>query len=170
MEHRLAVVDLGTNTFHLLIISFNDKNDSWEEVYRERRYVYLAEDGIETIGSAAIQRGLDTLKAYALACKKYNVSKAKAFGTAALRTASNGLDFVNNAKTIFPYNIEIIDGDTEANLIAKGVALAIPSSERKQLIMDIGGGSVEFILSQSSEVIWARSFNIGVAVLFKKIS
>jgi len=167
MGGNIAVIDLGTNTFHLLIVNQSDSKGTWTEVYRERKYIHLAEDGIETIGPQAYQRAFNALKVFSEICNKYGVKKLKACGTAALRTASNGAEFVESVFAACNIKIEIINGIKEAKLIAKGVQLALPKSDRNRLIMDIGGGSVEFILVKKAKLFWAKSFPIGVAVLKK---
>lgn len=166
---RFAVIDLGTNTFHILIVekSGNDKIP-FKEIYREKRFVKLAEEGIATIGSIPFQRAITTLIDYRTILDQYEVSTFQACGTAALRTASNGKDLLQAALQQANIPIKIIDGDTEARLIQKGVALTLPVGiHQHYLIMDIGGGSVEFIICNNDEVLWAQSFPIGAAVLYK---
>ncbi len=162
---KLGVIDLGTNTFHLLIVEVGEKG-TFVECYRKRIYVQLAEDGIAKIGKAPFQRGMNALQFYAKVLEKQGVSKVKAFGTAALRTASNGAEFIQQVKAKTGLQIELISGMREARLICQGVRLAVPMSDTPILIMDIGGGSVEFIIANDSEVFWEQSFPIGVAVLF----
>ena len=163
---QVAVIDLGTNTFHILIAEqLND--GTIQDVYRERKYVKLAEEGIEKIGTAPYQRGLNALIHFQKIIIKKKVSQVKAFGTAALRTASNGNAFIRDAKEKAGIQIELIPGSEEARLIHLGVVKAVQLGEDKGLIMDIGGGSVEFILADKNEVFWAESFPIGVAVLYK---
>ncbi len=128
----------------------------------------MAEEGIETIGAAAFQRGFDALNSYSKTCQLHNVTKIKACGTAAMRTASNGPDFVDEVLKSCNIQIDIIDGISEAKYISKGVQLALPKTPTARLIMDIGGGSVEFILIRHNELVWAKSFPIGVAVLKKE--
>ncbi len=168
MSKRLAVIDLGTNTFHLLIVDVSADNQSWKEIYRQRIFVHLAEEGIQQIGKAAFERATNTLAVYQKKCAFYKVNQALAVGTAALRTANNGPDFLESANTFFSYPIKIIPGEQEAKLIAGGVNLAVPSNSPFQLIMDIGGGSVEFILKRNKSIIWSKSLPIGVAVLKKQ--
>ena len=168
MAKKIAVIDLGTNTFHILIVEMDSNHSSWKEIYRERKYIHLAEDGIDTIGMKAFQRGIDALQSFSKTCRSHQVTKIKACGTAALRTASNGSQFVEKAKNLCGLSIETIDGLKEANYIALGVQLAVPQSQRSKLIMDIGGGSVEFILVRNQKLVWSQSFPIGVAVLKKK--
>jgi len=163
--NRYGVIDLGTNTFHLLIVSVNEKGET-SELFRERIFVKLAEDGIEKIGKKAYLRGLQALSHFQKKLFEHQVKNINAFGTAALRTASNGLDFINAAKAESGISIQLIPGAEEARLIHIGVNQAVELGEEKGLIMDIGGGSVEFIIADKNEVFWAESFPIGVAVLY----
>jgi|GEM_PF-24916 len=166
MSNRYAVIDLGTNTFHLLVVK-KQTNQKFTELHRQRFFVKLAEEGIETIGDASIQRGLHALKNFRTTLDKLGVTKVKAIGTAALRTASNGPAFVKTVKEKYNIQIGLIDGNREAELIYKGVILAVPFEQKNYLIMDIGGGSVEFIIANQDKILWAQSFPIGAAVLFK---
>jgi exopolyphosphatase/guanosine-5'-triphosphate,3'-diphosphate pyrophosphatase len=165
MPDRYAVIDLGTNTFHLLIAEANGKG-GFREIYRERRFIQLAENGIETIGPAPFQRGLDTLVDFAEHLTAHSVKAVHAFGTAALRTASNGPAFVQTVAEKAGITITLISGNEEARLIHLGVTQAITIQNGRFLIMDIGGGSVEFIIADHQQVYWAQSFPIGVAVLY----
>ncbi len=169
MSNRYAVIDLGTNTFHLLIARHGNGKEAFEVLYKERRFVKLAEEGIETIGEKALRRGLQALAHFQQVMREYEVVDIRAVGTAALRTASNGPRFVEDIKEKLGLQITLIDGYREAELIAKGVDHAIPDLQgARYLIIDIGGGSVEFIIAQEGEVVWKGSFLIGVAILSKK--
>lgn len=163
--NRYGVIDLGTNTFHLLIIEVNDSGNA-TELFRKRIFVKLAEEGIEKIGKQAYLRGLKALAHFKEILLQFQVQKLNAFGTAALRTASNGNEFVNDAKSQSGISIQLIPGEEEARLIHLGVTQAVEFGNEKGLIMDIGGGSVEFIIADKNEVFWAQSFPIGVAVLY----
>ncbi len=167
MTNRYGVIDLGTNTFHLLI---SEKSDAGNivELFRERIFVKLGEDGIETIGDAPFQRALAAIHSLKATLDLYKVNHIKAFGTAALRTASNGNKFIDKIRDETGIQIKLIPGDEEARLIHLGVIQAVPLNNENGLIMDIGGGSVEFIVANSQGVIWAQSFPIGVSVLFRK--
>ena len=165
-NNRYGVIDLGTNTFHLLIVEKSSDGIS-HEIARKRIFIKLASEGIETIGAAPFQRGINAMIHFSEILKKYQVSKLRAIGTAALRTASNGKEFVQLISEKTGIQIELIDGTEEARLIYQGVKEAFPLSEEKVLIMDIGGGSVEFIIANKTGIKWSQSFPIGVAVLFK---
>ena len=164
---RLAVIDLGTNTFHIIIAEVGE-NGELKQLFKHRIFVKLAEKGIGKIGPKAYQRALEATDCMQAKLKEYQVSKVRAFGTAALRTASNGQQFIEEVRQRNGIEIQLISGAEEARLIHIGVKKAIPSLREKALIMDIGGGSVEFILIEEDQVLWAKSFPIGVAVLFKR--
>ena len=163
---KYAVIDLGTNTFHLLIVEAGPSGELLE-LDRERRFVKLAEEGIHRIGEAAWARGVEAIEHFTAVLRTNQVEKVRAFGTAALRTAANGPDFVREIKARTGIEVTMIPGEEEARLIHLGVMQAVPAFSGRSLIMDIGGGSVEFILADDREVFWAESFPIGVAVLYK---
>ncbi len=165
---RVAVLDLGTNTFHLLIAE-RLSDGGWATVVKHKIYVKLAEEGIHRIGEAAFARGLEALRVFKKELDVADVSAGhlKAFGTAALRTAENAPDFLGFAEDIIGVRPESIPGDREAELIHKGVRKAVPFPENKVLIMDIGGGSVEFIIADRERVFWQQSFPVGAAVLWR---
>jgi len=165
---RYAVIDLGTNTFHLLLAD-RGAQGPWQPVMRQKVYVKLAEEGIQRIGDAAFERGLQALRSFKMNLDEAGMrtSAAKALGTAALRTADNAADFIRMAFEQTGIRIELISGNREAELIYKGVRRAVPFPDHRVLIMDIGGGSVEFIIADREQVYWQQSFPIGVAVLFR---
>lgn len=163
--YRYAVIDLGTNTFHLLIAE-DDGSDGFREVYRERRFVKLAEGGIGSINDDAFDRGLEAMMAFRDKLDEFEVRSHMAIGTAALRTASNADDFIHQVLRETEIEVQLISGSREARLIYAGVNHMVPSREKPDLIMDIGGGSVEFIIVNKSGILWAQSFPIGIAVLF----
>lgn len=161
---KIAVIDLGTNTFHLLIVQAN-QDGSFTEVCRDARFIHLGENGIETIGEAPYKRGLNTMNAFALKIMKHRALKVSVIGTAALRNASNGGAFIEEVKQRTGIQIETITGDKEAELIYYGVRESLEMTATPMMIIDVGGGSVEFIIANRTQIFWARSFPIGVAVL-----
>ncbi|HMQ60450.1 MAG TPA: hypothetical protein PKE06_07270 [Flavilitoribacter sp.] len=167
MPYR-AVIDLGTNTFHLLIVEPLHGPIPFREIFRESRFVKLAEEGIERIGDIPFARALETVRYFTEKLSEYAVQDVAAFGTAALRTAENGPEFMSRVRELTGIRIRTISGDQEAGLIARGVQLALGRITERALIMDIGGGSVEFILIEDNQPVWARSFPVGVAVLYRQ--
>jgi len=161
-------MDLGTNTFHLLIAE-GDIHD-FREIVHEHIAVKLGEGGINKgmILPAPFERGLNTMKQFQTQIIKNNTQNIKAIATSALRNASNGKAFIDQVKTEAGIDIEIVDGDREAVFIYSGVKASGLLSSQNSLIMDIGGGSVEFIISNSSQLIWKQSFEIGAARLMER--
>ncbi|GLR19231.1 Ppx/GppA phosphatase family protein [Portibacter lacus] len=162
---KYAALDLGTNTFHLLIASFNSDNQLIEH-FRKREYIHLAQDGIEEIGQEPYDKAIACIKDFTEILSFYDIKEVACSGTAALRTAKNGPDLVHAIKEISGIKVNVIDGITEAKYIYEGVSLAIPETkEGNHLIMDIGGGSVEFIVIKNGHFYWSNSYPIGIAVL-----
>lgn len=167
ISKKAAVIDLGTNTFHLVLVEMAGDGRTFHVLEKESRFVKLAEQGIQSIGPAPYRRAIDTLCHYGERIKAHNITLIKAVGTAALRTASNGAQLLQEVEELTGLTVEIIEGQREAELIFKGVMQAIPPTKEPLLIMDIGGGSVEFILVREGKSFWAHSFPLGVAVLYK---
>jgi exopolyphosphatase / guanosine-5'-triphosphate,3'-diphosphate pyrophosphatase len=163
---RIAVIDLGSNTFHLLICEISADN-AWVEIHKEREYVKLASGGIDLIDQETEQRAIDAMTRFVNLIKLHGVARTRAIGTAALREATNGLALADKLSSITGIPIEIIHGQQEAKYILLGIQSALPALKEYGLIMDIGGGSVEFILFKGDDVAFSGSFKIGVAVLFR---
>lgn len=166
---RIAIIDLGTNTFNLLIadIAVGSKH---RHVYNTRVAVRLGEGGINKnfITPTAFERGVNAIMAYKQVIDNYKVEKTCAFATSAVRGASNGSDFVNRIKIETGIDVEVISGDREAELIYKGVREAVNIGNTPSLIIDIGGGSTEFIIATQDKVVWKYSFLLGVARIQEK--
>ena len=158
-----AAVDLGTNTFHLLIGSVSE--DKVEPLVRERIFVKVASDGIGTIGDRPFARAIEAAARLGALLRQHEVQAVVAFGTAALRTASNGEILRKRLSLALGVEIELIDGQREAALIARGVLSAELPSAENYLIMDIGGGSVEFVLAATDGIRYRESFPVGAQVL-----
>jgi len=164
---RIAAIDLGTNTFHLIIAE--KENEKIEIIYKTNAPVRLGEGRLNDniIIDAAFERGIKQLKEFSETLKKFNVDQCKTTGTSAIRSASNGEHFVKQVKLETGIHIDIISGDEEAALIFEGVK-ASGSITGNSLIMDIGGGSTEFILCNNEGLIWKKSYDIGAARLMQK--
>lgn len=163
---KIAAIDLGTNTFHLIIAEQNGAQ--LEIIYKTNVPVKLGEDITKNnvIIPAAFERGINCLKQFKLEIDQYEITNLKATATSAVRSAINGQDFVIAAKNEAGIDIDIIDGDEEAQFIYEGVKLS-GAITGKSLIMDIGGGSTEFILCDEENLIWKKSYNIGAARLMQ---
>jgi exopolyphosphatase/guanosine-5'-triphosphate,3'-diphosphate pyrophosphatase len=167
MSKRVAVIDLGTNTFHLLIAE--SAPDEYNEIIHEQVAVKLGEGGINqgVIQPAAFERGIKAMQDFKELISKHHVGQVKALATSALRNAANGQQFIDMVKNQTGVVVEAIDGNTEAKYIYKGIKAAGCLSKKNSLIMDIGGGSVEFIICNKEEIKWKQSFEIGAARLME---
>ena len=162
---RIAVIDLGSNTFHLLISELVE-DGLWTRLLSERDYVKLAQGGMNLIDENGIQRAINAMLHFKSLINSYKVSHVRAIGTAALRESQNGLMVAEMLSSVSGIQIEIIDGQKEAKYILDGIRSALPYLNRFGLIMDIGGGSVEFILFKGDHVAFSESYKIGVAILY----
>ncbi len=164
-----AIIDLGTNTFNLLIIEVGIAKP-YKIVFHDKASVKLGQDCIDKnlLSDVAIERALNGLKHHLSSIKKYNVTSIRAVATSAIRSAHNKTFFLQKVKDELGLEIEIISGDTEAELIYHGVKQAVDLGEGKNLIMDIGGGSTEFIIADKSTIFWKHSFNLGISRLIEK--
>jgi len=164
----VAVMDLGTNTFHLLIARGYATNP--EELYHTTVPVRLGEGGINNgiIQPAAYKRGVDTMVQFNERIREFKAEHVSAIATSALRSATNGEDFIDEVKAKTGIEIETITGDREAEYIYEGVKAGNCLSKQNSLILDIGGGSVEFILGNDEQIIWKQSFEIGAARMLDK--
>ncbi len=161
-------MDLGTNTFHLLIAEADINHP--KELLHLYEPVRLGQGGINKgiIQPDAFERGIKTMEKFHQNMVKFNVGEVKAIATSALRSTSNGKDFIEQVKQNTGINIEIIDGDREAAYIYEGVKASGCLSNENTLIIDIGGGSVEFIICDENKITWKQSFEIGAARLMDK--
>ena len=158
---KAAVIDMGTNTFHLLLVELHGKE--FKTIYKEKIAVKLGQGGItqNQITPEAEKRALHTLEHFKNLIDGEKIDQIFAFATSAVRNATNGPDFVHKVKEQLGIQIHVISGEEEAQLIYEGIHFSGALDQRTALMMDIGGGSVEFIIGNAQEVFWKRSFEIG---------
>jgi exopolyphosphatase / guanosine-5'-triphosphate,3'-diphosphate pyrophosphatase len=168
---KIGIIDCGTNTFNLLVAEVSEDH-KWTVLFENKIPVKLGAGGFDkkTIVPSRFIRGLDALHCHANNMRNFEVSKAFAFATSAVREAENGNDFVKLAKSQTGIEIDIIDGQKEAELIWKGIRQTIDLGDSPALIMDIGGGSTEFIIANNSTIFWKKSYLLGVSRLHEKIN
>lgn len=162
----VAVIDLGTNTFHLIIAEVAP--GSVTVLFKTNEPVRLGQGRINEnmIIPEAFERGINTLKNFKQEIEKHKIKVVKAIATSAIRSADNGLDFVKAAQAEAGIAIQVVSGDEEATYIFSGVK-ATGAIKGKSLIMDIGGGSTEFIICDEHTILWKKSYNIGAARLMQ---
>jgi exopolyphosphatase/guanosine-5'-triphosphate,3'-diphosphate pyrophosphatase len=160
---RVCVLDLGTNSFHAVIVDAHP-NGSYQVVDRMKEMVRLGQHGLEanTLPEAAMERGLRALKRIHLLARGWDAHEFLAFATSAIREAANGGAFIRRARREIGLRIRPISGEQEAQLIFQGVRRAV-EMPTPTLLIDIGGGSVEFIVVAGGTNVFARSLKLGAA-------
>jgi len=166
---KLAVIDLGTNTFKLLVASRSPDGPMCIH-HKEEVPVNLGRGGIEkgVIAEDAFSRGLEALKKMHAEALALGAERIQGFGTSALRSSRNGGDFIRRAKEDIGIDITIIRGEEEAALVLDGVRQAVAFGSKPMLVMDIGGGSTEFILATDRSLMWKHSFELGTTRLLER--
>lgn len=152
---------MGTNTFHLLIASVGEEGII--VLYKEKRAVKLGEGGISKgfIAAPAMDRAIAAVTYFYEQAQNYNVTEIFATATSAVRSSSNQEELISRVKKATGISIQVISGTLEAQLIYEGVSQSMDLGDSTSLIMDIGGGSVEFILANHHQIFWKGSFEIG---------
>lgn len=160
---RITAIDLGTNSFHAIIVDiFSD--GSFYIVDKLKEMVLLSEKGFDNkLSPQAIERGLGALKRIKTLSDHQSSSKILANATSAIREAENGGEFIQKVIDEIGIKINAIPGRVEAELIGLAVRHGIEMPEKPSLIMDIGGGSVEFLLGDNNEFYHVSSKKLGVA-------
>jgi exopolyphosphatase / guanosine-5'-triphosphate,3'-diphosphate pyrophosphatase len=160
---RIAAIDLGTNSFHAVIVDiFSD--GSFYTIDRLKEMVLLAEKGIgDKLSKQAMDRGIDALKRISTLCEHQHVEEILAFATSAIREAENGGEFIQRAIDEIGIKINAISGKLEAELISYAVRHGISMDDNPVMMVDIGGGSVEFIIGDREKTYFLSSLKIGVA-------
>lgn len=156
----LAALDLGSNSFHMLIAE--KTGDHFKVIERFSEKVQLGE-GVATSGKVceiARARAVVCLAHFREAINRYPVSAIAAVGTKTFRTASNIGPLLRDAEQL-GFNIEIISGEREAQLIYSGVANNLPDDNENRLVIDIGGGSTEFAIGFNRTPLLLRSLDLG---------
>jgi len=166
---RKAVIDLGTNTFNLAIADV--ENNTINLLHSEKEGVAIGMGGINNklLSEEAIKRAISCLTRFKSHCDDFQVTQIDAIGTSAIRDATNKQVFLKLVKDATGIEINVINGIQEANLIYQGIAYTY-DFESPSLIMDIGGGSTEFIAANSNGIKDLISLNIGVSRIFQLFS
>jgi exopolyphosphatase/guanosine-5'-triphosphate,3'-diphosphate pyrophosphatase len=165
---RIAVIDLGTNTCNLLIAEIAD--NEYSILHQSKQLVKLGDDKIKEneISDEATQRTIDTFLRHKEIIREFGAQKVYAIATSAIRTAENKIKYLEKLGDESGLLVKVISGEREAELIFKGVLLAFKKMETPSVILDIGGGSNELILTHNRELIWKESQPTGMARIIQK--
>lgn len=158
---KVAVLDLGTNTFNLLLVKITPK--AYYIFHNEKVPVMIGKGGINDsiITPEAQERAMNALRYYKNIIDSEKITTIYGYATSAFRDAKNGPAFRDFIEKEIGISINIISGEEEATFIYNGVRNALDIGGDNSLIMDIGGGSVEFIIGNRYEIAWKKSLNIG---------
>ncbi len=162
---RAAVIDLGTNTFNLAVGQRGATG--LELLHTASVAVGLGRGGIQEgfITEEALVRAMEALAQFQQTAVKMGAEELAAIGTSALRNAKNAAVLQRRALEELGLQVEVIDGQAEAELIYQGVQASGALGATPHLIVDIGGGSVEFIYGSKNALLWKTSLEIGMARL-----
>ena len=163
MTSRVAAIDCGTNSIRLLIADVDQQAGTLTDVVREMRIVRLGEgvDQTKRLSDAALERTFAACDEYAALIAEHEVEKTRFVATSASRDATNAADFVAGVVERIGIEPEVVSGTEEANLSFRGAVSAVPADAPKPyLVIDIGGGSTEFVLGSDS-VTHAVSVDMG---------
>ena len=161
----IAALDLGSNSFHLIIAEL--EGGKLTVVERLRENVRLSE-GLNSQGefaAAATQRSLACLQQFADKLKSTNATIVRVAATSALRRVRDNGEFLAQAEQTLGHSIDVISGTEEARLIYGGVVQDMPGSDALRLVVDIGGGSTEIILGKGRNPLSLESINLGSVIL-----
>ena len=164
---RVATIDIGTNSTHLLIAKIERKLNTFSIDLAEKSTTRLGERDPQTgeLTSLAMNRAFSTLKRFKDLSESYKVESLIIAATSAVREAPNGKTFIAEIKKKIGLDVELISGAEEARLIYLGVLSGMQFGNKPHLVLDIGGGSTELILADSSEARALTSTKIGAVRL-----
>ncbi|WP_115081723.1 Ppx/GppA phosphatase family protein [Synechococcus sp. N32] len=166
-QRRIAAIDIGTNSFHLLVAAVDPKLRTFRIIQAEKATTRLGERDPETgeLTAAAMQRGLETLRQFRDLAASHRVEQIVTAATSAVREAPNGRDFLQTILDDLGMEVDLVSGPEEARLIYLGVLSGMPFGDRSHLLLDIGGGSTELILADGRDARALTSTRVGAVRL-----
>jgi len=163
---RIAVLDLGSTSFHLLVVDV-DEDFSMQRVLRRRETLHLGAI-VATSGGLTLEAETDALRAarrLRRAADRTAPHLVVAAATHALRRAANGDDLLPRLEVETRCPIRLLDGSTEARLVYEGVRAAISIGDAPMLVCDLGGGSLELAAGTGDDIAWDMSYELGASLL-----
>ncbi|WP_428831709.1 Ppx/GppA phosphatase family protein, partial [Glycomyces tenuis] len=159
---RVAGIDCGTNSIRLLIADI-DGDGRLHDVVRRMEVVRLGEgvDDTGRLSAAALERTRAALADYTARIREHGAEAVRMVATSATRDAANAHEFTAMVTSVLGAAPEVISGDEEARLSFTGAAATLPEPAGQRLLVDIGGGSTEFVRGSGSEVLAAISVDVG---------
>jgi len=163
---KLAAIDIGTNSIKLLVAAV-DEEGSLEVLSREKSLVRLGSETLSTgrLSAEAIEAGASTVEQFLRSVEAQGAELVRAVATCAVRESSNSAEFIDEVRRRTGVSVEVISGEEEARLINLAVRSEFPSRFDPLFMVDIGGGSTEFVVSNGSRVLLTESLPLGVVRL-----
>ena len=164
---KIAAIDIGTNSTHLLVASVDPELRTFSIELAEKSTTRLGERDPETgnLSEAAIKRGLEALRRFRELALSHQVEQIVTAATSAVREAPNGRDFLQEIQDQFDLEVDLVSGPEEARLIYLGVLSGMPFGDCPHLVLDIGGGSTELILADGRDARALTSTRVGAVRL-----
>lgn len=157
----LAAIDLGSNSFHMIISRLRDGHFQVVDKLREMVQLRAGLDEDGRLSDEAQERAIACLQRFGERIKELPSTSVRVVGTNTLRVAKNSQSFLRKARLALGHPIEIVAGEEEARLIYLGVAHALAFDDSRRLVMDIGGGSTEFIIGEGFSGLKRESLEMG---------
>lgn len=164
----IAAIDIGSNSIHMVLARVDQGEIRLLERLGEKVQLAAGIDEQRNLDEAAMQRGLDCLRRFAQLINGLPPGAVRIVATNALREARNRAVFIRRAEELLGHPVEVISGREEARLIYLGVSHSLPNAEGKRLVVDIGGGSTEFIVGERFESLLRESQQMGCVSYTKR--
>lgn len=160
-QHMLAAIDLGSNSFHMVIARLINGQIQIIDQRGEKVQLAAGLSPVTGIAEDAQQRALDCLERFAEPIRGLHRYQVTVLGTNTLRAACNSREFIKKANEVLGFPIEVISGVEEARLVYLGVAHTLADDDGKRLVIDIGGGSTEFVIGERFKPKALESLHMG---------
>ena len=169
IKPRLAAIDIGTNSFHLVIVEVDTNTGKFNILGREKESVRLGSGSTDMkhLGKDAMNRGIDALKKFAALADSAG-APVRAIATSAVREAVNQQEFIMRARTEAGIRVEVASGIEEARFIYLGILQSVPVFDKRILMIDIGGGSTEFLIGRGRDIAFDNSLKLGAIRLTER--
>ena len=170
-ERVIAAVDVGTNSFHLVVVKIKPHIPAFKIIAQEKDMVRLGDrdPATKNLTPEAMKRGMDALKRYQELARSFKAESFIAVATSAVREAPNGTEFLQDVQQQLGLEIDLIAGEEEARRIYLGVLSTVEFNEKPHIIIDIGGGSTELILGDGQDARSLSSTKVGAVRLTSEL-
>lgn len=165
----LAAIDIGTNSFHMVIVKIDKQKSTFKVIDRVKEIVRLGQGSTDMkyLAEDAMNRGIETLRRFKKVADAYHAT-IRAIATSAVREALNQNEFIRRVYAELEVKVEIASGFEEARLIYLGIIQGLPLHDKPLLMIDIGGGSTEFLVGKKREIYYENSLKLGAIRLTQR--